>query len=160
MNQETLKSKEAIVSELTTKFQESAAVIVVEYRGLTVAKIAELRKALKASNSTIGVYKNTLVIRANDAAGNKEFDAYLSGSNAFVFAADPTAAPKVLTKFAKRNEALVIKAGLVEGKVVDSEGVKALANIPGREGLISMFLSCLQAPVRSFAATVKAVADK
>jgi len=160
MNQETLKSKEAIVSELTTKFQESAAVIVVEYRGLTVAKIAELRKALKASNSTIGVYKNTLVTRANDAAGNKEFDAYLSGSNAFVFAAHPTAAPKVLTKFAKRNEALVIKAGLVEGKVVDSEGVKALANIPGREGLISMFLSCLQAPVRSFAATVKAVADK
>ena len=160
MNQEIRKSKEAIVEELNAKFKESSAVIVVEYRGLTVAKISELRKALKATDATFGVYKNTLVTRANDASGNKEFDPYLSGSNAFVFAKDPCAAPKALVKFAKRNEELVIKAGLVEGRVVDADGVKALANIPGREGLISMFLSCLQAPVRSFAATVKAVADK
>ena len=160
MNPEIRKSKEAIVEELNKKFEENSAVIIVEYRGLTVAKISELRKALKGAESTFGVYKNTLVQRANDAKGNKDLDQYLAGSNAFIFAKDPCAAPKILTKFAKRNEELVIKAGLVEGKVVDAKGVKELANIPGREGLISMFLSCLQAPVRSFAATVKAVADK
>ena len=83
----------------------------------------------------------------------------MSGSNAYVFSSDVTGAPKVLAKFAKRNEKLVIKAGLVEGRVVGADEIKALAKIPGREGLISMFLSCLQAPIRSFACTVKAVAD-
>ena len=67
--------------------------------------------------------------------------------------------PKVLAKFAKKNENLVIKAGLVEGKVVDAAGVKTVASLPSRDGLISMFLSCLQAPIRKFACTVKAVAD-
>ena len=158
-NPAILKAKEDIVSDLSAKFKESNAVIVVEYRGLTVAEISELRKALKGADATFGVYKNTLVQRANDSVGSKELDQYLSGSNAFIFSKDVTAAPKALTKFAKKNKNLVLKAGLVEGRVVDAEGIKALSNIPGREGLLSMFLSCLQAPIRSFACTVKAVAD-
>ena len=67
--------------------------------------------------------------------------------------------PSVLAKFAKTNKQLVVKAGLIEGKFVDAEGMKEVAKLPNREGLISMFLSCLQAPIRSFACTVKAVAD-
>jgi large subunit ribosomal protein L10 len=159
MNPEIRKSKAEIINGLTEKFNESNAVIIVEYRGLSVAKISELRKSLKGTESTFGVYKNTLVQKANDSLGHQELDQYLCGSNAYIFSKDVTAAPKVLTKFAKKNKELVIKAGLVEGKVVDANGVKELANIPGREGLISMFLSCLQAPIRSFACTVKAVAD-
>lgn len=159
MNPETLKSKKVVVEGLVESFKQSQSVVVVEYRGLTVAQLSELRKSLKEVGASFGVYKNTLVRIANDSLGHEELDQYLSGSNAYVFSSDVVAAPKVLAKFAKKNEALVIKAGLVEGKVVDAKGVKDLASIPGREGLISMFLSCLQAPIRSFACTVKAVAD-
>ena len=159
MNPETLNSKKQVVEGLVESFKNAAGVVVVEYRGLSVAQLSELRKSLKEVGATLGVYKNTLVRIANDSLGHQELDQYLTGSNAYVFASDVCGAPKVLDKFAKRNEQLVIKAGLFEGNVVDAAGVKALAKIPGREGLISMFLSCLQAPIRSFACTVKAVAD-
>lgn len=159
MNPSTLESKKQVVSKITDSFKESSSLVIVEYRGLTVADLSELRKSLKAVNASFNVYKNTLVQRASDKLGHKDLDQYLSGSNAYVFSKDVVEGPKVLAKFAKKNENLVIKAGLVEGKVVDAAGVKAVATMPNREGLISMFLSCLQAPIRSFACIVKAVAD-
>ena len=159
MNPETLKSKQEIVDKITASFKESGSLVIVEYRGLTVAQLSELRKSLKAVNASFNVYKNTLVCRASDALGHKDLDQYLSGSNAYVFSKEIADGPKVLAKFAKRNENLVIKAGLVEGKVLDAKEVKVVASLPGREGLISMFLSCLQAPIRKFACTVKALAD-
>lgn len=160
MNPATLESKKAVVAEITESFKNASSVAVVEYRGLTVAEISELRKLLKAVDAKFGVYKNTLVQKASDSLGYKELDKYLSGSNAFVFSSDVTGMPKVLAKYAKKNEKLVLKAGLVEGKFVNGDELKALAKLPSREGLLSMFLSCLQAPIRSFACTVKAVADK
>ena len=159
MNQDTLKSKQEIVEKITTAFKEAGSLTIVEYRGLTVAQLSELRKSLKAVNATFNVYKNTLVTRASDSLGHKDLDQYLTGSNAYVFSKEIADGPKVLAKFAKRNEALVIKAGLVEGKVFDAKGMKTVATLPSRDGLISMFLSCLQAPIRSFACTVKALAD-
>ena len=159
MNQKTLESKQEIVNKITESFKDAGSLTIVEYRGLTVAQLSELRKLLKAQGSTFNVYKNTLVARATTALGHEDLTQYLSGSNAFVFSKEISDGPKVLTKFARRNDALVIKAGLVEGKVYDAEGMKAISKLPGREGLISMFLSCLQAPIRSFACTVKAVAD-
>lgn len=159
MNLVTLESKKAIVNHITKSIEECSSMVVVEYRGLTVAQISELRKALKAVDATFNVYKNTLVQKASDNLGHKELDQYLTGSNAYVFSSDTTGMPKVLAKFAKKNDKLVLKAGLVEGKFVDGNGVKEVAKLPNREGLISMFLSCLQAPIRSFACTVKAVAD-
>jgi large subunit ribosomal protein L10 len=159
MNQKTLESKKEIVESLRKQFEASKSVAVVEYRGLTVSELSELRKSLKAVDAKFGVYKNTLVRIANDSLGHNELDEYLSGSNAFVFSSDATGMPKVLAKFAKTNEKLVLKAGLVEGKFVDAKGLKEVAKLPNREGLMSMFLSCLQAPIRSFACTVKAVAD-
>ena len=159
MNPETLKSKQVVVDGLVEQMKNSSELVIVEYRGLSVAEISALRKSLKEVGATFSVYKNTLVQRANDSLGHEELDQYLSGSNAYVFSSDVTGAPKVLAKFAKKNDKLVIKAGLVEGRVVGRDEIKALAKIQGREGLISMFLSCLQAPIRSFACTVKAVAD-
>lgn len=159
MNKETLESKKALVEKISTSMKEADSVTIVEYRGLTVADISELKKSLKAVNATFSVYKNTLVTKASVALGHEDLTQYLSGSNAFVFSKEVSDGPKVLAKFAKRNENLVIKAGLVEGKVMDAAGMKAVAAMPNREGLISMFLSCLQAPIRSFACTVKAVAD-
>lgn len=159
MNPNALESKKAIVEKITKSFNENPAMVIVEYRGLTVAQLSELRKSLKAVGATFNVYKNTLVSKASAGLGHNELDQYLTGSNAYVFSSDVVNGPKVLAKFAKRNENLVIKAGYIEGNVYDAQGVKTIAALPGREGLISMFLSCLQAPIRKFACTVKAVAD-
>ena len=159
MNQEILKSKQEIVAKITESIKESASMTIVEYRGLTVAEISELKKSLKAAGSTFTVYKNTLVTRASNDLGYSELDQYLSGSNAYVFSKELNAGPKVLAKFAKRNDLLVIKAGLAEGKVMDAQGMKTIATLPDKNGLLSMFLSCLNAPIQKFAATVKAVAD-
>ena len=159
MNQDILKSKQEIVAKISDSIKESASMTIVEYRGLTVAEISELKKSLKAAGSTFNVFKNTLVTRASDDLGYKDLNQYLSGSNAFVFSKEINAGPKVLAKFAKKNELLVIKAGIAEGKVMDAQGMKTIATLPDKNGLLSMFLSCLNAPIQKFAATVKAVAD-
>ena len=159
MNQEILKSKKEIVAKIEDSLKDCASMTIVEYRGLTVAQISELKKSLKAAGSTFSVYKNTLFSRASDELGYKDLEQYLSGSNAYVFSKELNAGPKVLAKFAKRNDCLVIKAGIAEGKVYDAAGMKTLATLPDKNGLLSMFLSCLNAPIQKFAATVKAVAD-
>ena len=159
MNQEILKSKQEIVAKITESLKDCGSMTIVEYRGLTVAQISDLKKSLKAVGSSFSVYKNTLFTRASNDLGYSELDQYLSGSNAYVFSKELSAGPKVLAKFAKRNDNLVIKAGLAEGRVLDAAGVKTLATLPDKNGLLSMFLSCLNAPIQKFAATVKAVAD-
>ena len=159
MNQEILKSKQETVAKISESLKGCASMTIVEYRGLTVAQISDLKKSLKAAGSSFSVYKNTLFSRASDELGYKELEQYLSGSNAFVFSDQLSSGPKVLAKFARRNENLVIKAGIAEGKVYDANGMKTLATLPDKNGLLSMFLSCLNAPIQKFAATVKAVAD-
>jgi large subunit ribosomal protein L10 len=159
MNQEILKSKQEIVAKISESLKDCGSMTIVEYRGLTVAQISELKKSLKAVGSSFSVYKNTLFTRASNDLGYSELDQYLSGSNAYVFSKELNEGPKVLAKFARRNENLVIKAGLAEGKVLDAAGIKTLATLPDKNGMLSMFLSCLNAPIQKFAATVKAVAD-
>ena len=159
MNQEVLKAKKETVAEIVSKAKASQTIVVAEYRGLTVSKLQELRRALRAENAGMFVYKNSLVEKACDELGYTDLKSYLSGPNAIFFSEDVSNGAKVISKFAKKNEALVIKGGVVEGKVVDAAGIKEVATLPGREGLLSMFLSCLQAPVRQFACAVKAVAD-
>ncbi|MEG1222346.1 MAG: 50S ribosomal protein L10 [Bacilli bacterium] len=160
MNQEVLKQKSEIVSTITEDMKNAGSVIVVEYRGLDVAKLTKLRRQLRDSNASMFVFKNTLVSRAAEGLGHADLMPYLEGPNAIVFSKDISEGPKILTKFSKANPSLVIKAGIVEGKVFDAAGMKVIATLPNRDGLISMFLSVLQAPVRQFACTLKAVADK
>ncbi|HOC81135.1 MAG TPA: 50S ribosomal protein L10 [Bacilli bacterium] len=160
MNNEVLKAKEAVVSELKDKLSNSQTLVVFEYRGMNVSEITALRRALRAEGTEIGVYKNTLLERAAESLGHKDLLPHLVGPNAFAFSKDVIAGAKVLAKFAKRNEKLVIKGGIVEGKVVSAKQMVALAALPGRDGLISMFLSVLQAPVRQFACAVQGIADK
>lgn len=160
MNKEIVKQKENLVEEIYNTITESKASIVVEYRGLSVAQLSDLRKQLRKEEATLTVLKNTLISRAATKAGYAELDKELEGPNALVVAKnDPTSVAKVLKKFAKRNDALVIKGGIIEGKVVDAESVSTIATLPNKEGLISMFLGCLQASVRNFACAIKAVAD-
>ena len=160
MNQEILQAKKEVVSEVVENVKNSNAVVVVEYRGLSVAEMTEMRRALRAVDGSIRVYKNSLVERAVEELVHTDLKEILEGPNAVVFTKDTIAGPKVIAKFAKKHEHLVIKGGIIEGKVANADEVKVIASLPGREGLISMFLSCLQAPVRGFACAVKAIADK
>ena len=160
MNKDVLVAKQETVKEIVSKAKESAGIVVAEYRGLTVAQLQELRRALRAENASMNVYKNSLVERASDELGYKELKEILAGPNALFFSEDITGAAKVLVKYARRyGDNLNIKGGVFEGQFADKAKVVEVAKMPSREGLISMLLSCLQAPVRQFACTVKAVAD-
>lgn len=160
MNQKNLEAKKSAVAALAEKIKDSTSTIIVEYRGLTVAKMSALRRSLKGAGASLSVHKNTLFRKACAAAGVKGLDEYLTGSNAYVFAPDVVGAPKILAKFARKNRQLVLKAGYVERTLVDGARLAEIARMPDREGQLSMLLSCLQAPVRKFACAVKAISDK
>ncbi|MCR5184455.1 MAG: 50S ribosomal protein L10 [Bacilli bacterium] len=161
MNQEVLASKQATVKEIEEKAKAAGSITIAEYRGLTVAQIQTLRRALREEKTEMCVYKNSLVERAVKELGFEGLDEFLSGPNALFFSQELSNGPKVLAKYARKfGDSLTIKGGYAEGKAFDKAGVIEISKLPGKEGLISMFLSCLQAPIRQFAATVKAVAEK
>ncbi len=159
MNQAVLSNKQALVTEISDKIKASQSTVVCEYRGLSVAEVTELRRSLRSEGVDFKVYKNTMFERACDDCGFEDLKDALSGPNAFAFSEDATAPARVLAKFAKKHKALVLKKGIVEGKVVNEETIKELSLLPNRDGMLSMLLSCLQSPVSSFARAVKAVAD-
>lgn len=156
-----IEAKQHVVTEIAGKLSESKSTIVVDYRGLTVSEVTELRKTLREAGVEFKVYKNSLTRRAAEAAELTELNEYLTGPNAIAFSNEDVVAPaKVLNDFAKNHEALEIKAGVIEGKLVTVDEVKAIATLPSREGLLSMLLSVLQAPIRNLALAAKAVADQ
>ncbi|MDN4494036.1 50S ribosomal protein L10 [Ureibacillus aquaedulcis] len=156
-----IETKKAVVQEIADKFQAAASVVVVDYRGLTVGQVTELRKQLREAGVEFKVYKNTLTRRASEIAGVEGINEFLTGPNAVAFSNEDVVAPaKIINEFAKKNEALEIKAGIIEGNVSSADDVKALAELPSREGLLSMLLSVLQAPMRNFALATKAVAEQ
>lgn len=159
MNQKVLESKQNVVTEIQDKLKNSSSSVIAEYRGLSVQEVTDLRRSLRAEGVEFKVYKNTLATRAAEAAGYPELSEYLKGPNAIAFAEDETTAARVLAKFAKDHKALVLKGGIVEGAVVSPETVKELSALPNREGMLSMLLSVLNAPVSGFARVVNAVAE-
>ncbi|UUZ82139.1 50S ribosomal protein L10 [Paenibacillus sp. P26] len=160
-NAKIIEQKAQQVSVVAEKLKDSSCSIVADYRGLNVKQVTELRTQLREAGVEFQVLKNTLVRRATASTELTALDEYLTGPTAIAFSKDDVVTPaKILTEFAKKNEQLSVKAGVVEGKVVDFNQIKALAELPSREGLLSMLLSVLQAPVRNFALAVKAVAEK
>lgn len=160
-NAKILAAKEQAVAEVTEKFKASASTIIADYRGLNVAQVTQLRKSLREAGIEFVVLKNSLARRASANAELSALDEYLTGPTAIAFSKDDLVAPaKILTEFAKKNDQLSVKGGVVEGRVVGYDQIKALAELPSRDGLLSMLLSVLQAPVRNFALAVKAVAEK
>ncbi len=159
MKQAIMDAKVELVSEIKEKFTNSGSAVVVEYRGLTVAQVTELRRELRKEGVEFKVYKNSMVSRAANEAGYADLDAHLKGPNAVAFSKDAVAPSRILAKFAKKNPALVLKGAVVEGKVVNDEVIRELSNLPNKEGMLSMLLSCLQSPLIKFALTVKAVAE-
>ncbi|WP_426914138.1 50S ribosomal protein L10 [Ralstonia pseudosolanacearum] len=156
-----IETKQQVVTEIADKLRASKSTIVVDYRGLIVSEATELRKQLREAGVEFKVYKNSLTRRAAESAEMAELNEFLTGPNAIAFSNEDVVAPaKVLNDFAKDHEALEIKAGVIEGKLVTLDEVKAIATLPSREGLLSMLLSVLQAPIRNLALATKAVADQ
>ncbi|MFJ8263949.1 50S ribosomal protein L10 [Rummeliibacillus sp. NPDC094406] len=156
-----VEAKQTVVQEIADKFKSAASVVVVDYRGLSVSQVTELRKQLREAGVEFKVYKNTLVRRATAEVGHEELNEVLTGPNAIAFSNEDVVAPaRIINDFAKANEQLEIKAGLIEGTYASVEEVKALAELPSREGLLSMLLSVLQAPIRNLALVTKAVAEQ
>ena len=156
-----IETKKQIVVEIADKLKASKSTVVVDYRGLNVAELTELRKQLREAGIDFKVYKNSMTRRAADAVELSGLNEALTGPNAVAFSNEDVVAPaKIINDFAKKHEALEIKAGVIEGNLATAEDIKALAELPSREGLLSMLLSVLQAPIRNLALATKAVADQ
>ena len=152
MNKDILAQKEADVIALSEKMEAASSIVLVEYRGLSVKEVTELRRALREENVEFKVYRNAIARRAAEKLGHV-------GPNALAFGKDPVAPARVLAKFAKNHEALVLKTGIVDGAMVDEATIQKLSALPNKEGMLAKFASCLNAPVIKFAMTVKALAE-
>lgn len=153
--------KQPIVQEISENIKDAQSVVVVDYRGLTVAEDTQLRKALREAGVSYKVYKNTLVSRAVEGTEFESLRESLEGPSAFAISKEDATAPaRVLAKFAKTAPALEIKAGVVEGNFYDAEGMKAISDIPSRDELVSRLLGSLQSPIANFARVLKQIAEK
>lgn len=160
MSEASIAKKAQEVDVVAAKLKEAASVVVVDYRGLTVDQATSLRKQLREANVEMKVIKNGILRRAAEKAGLEGMEDVFVGPTAVAFSNDDVIAPaKIMNDFSKEAEALEIKGGVVEGNVSSIEEILALAKLPNRDGLLSMLLSVLQAPVRNVAYAVKAVAD-
>lgn len=156
-----IEQKKQHVEEIAEKFSNAKTAVLVDYRGLNVEEVTELRKQLREAGVEYKVYKNTMTRRATEKAGFEELHEVLVGPTAIAFSEEDAVAPaKVIGGFAKEHEALEIKGGIVEGNVATLEQIKELSELPSHDGLLSMLLSVLQAPVRNFAYATKAIAEQ
>lgn len=161
MSEAIIAKKAQQVSEVAEQFKNATSVVVVDYLGITVEQATNLRTELRNAGVQFAVVKNSILSRAAKEAGLEGMEDIFKGPSAVAFSNDDVIAPaKILADFAKKVEALEIKAGVIEGKVSSKEEIEALAKLPNREGLLSMLLSVLQAPVRNTALAIKAVADQ
>ena len=153
--------KQPIVQEIAENIKDAQSLVVVDYRGLTVAQDTELRKALREAGVTYKVYKNTLVKRAIAGTVFESLSDSLEGPNAFAISTtDATAPARVLAEFAKKAPKLEIKAGVVEGTFYDEAGMKVISEIPSREVLLGRLLGSMQSPITNFARVIKQIAEK
>ena len=139
-NEKILAKKQEIIDEIKKRVQDSASVVLFDYRGITDNEAKELRIKLRENNSDYKVYKNTLIARALSDL-KIDIDANLVGPSAMAFGEDQVAAVKVLSDFAKTNQALVLKVGIIDGEISDKDKLEALATIPSRDGLLTMLAS-------------------
>ncbi len=158
-SQKVLDEKKAVVSEITEKIKNSESVILFQYQGLTVAELSELRNKLREANAEVRVYKNTLLKRALDEL-NLSLEGFLEGPNAILFGKNLLEPIKVIADFAKENEKLDIRVGIISGDVADINTIKEYANIPSREGLLTMLAGGMIQYVRDLAIGLNVYAEQ
>jgi large subunit ribosomal protein L10 len=150
--------KIAVVDEVRSRIGEASASIVSEYRGLSVAELADLRTALAAVGGDYRIFKNTLVRRAIDGGEYQPLSEYLSGPSALTFVqGDVSAVAKALKDFARANPLLVIKGGLADGSLLSSSDLAALADLPPRDVLLARIAGALAAPMQQLAGLLQAL---
>ncbi len=151
--------KQQVVEDIKDRFSRAGSVVLVDYRGINVEQVTELRKQFRTAGVEYVVLKNTLVKRALAELNITGMDALLEGPSAFAFGyQDPVAPAKVVSDFITKTkiEHVKIKGGLVDGKVIDVAGVKALAELPPKEVLIAKMMGSLNAPITGFVGVLSA----
>ncbi|HHT43415.1 MAG TPA: 50S ribosomal protein L10 [Firmicutes bacterium] len=140
--------KVAMVQEIQERLSKAQGAVLADYRGLNADDMTQLRKEAREAGVEFKVLKNTLTILAAQALEMNDLVPFLAGPTAFAFGYDDPVAPaKILSEFAKKNKALEIKGGIVEGAVIGPEGVANLADLPSREVLLSMVMRGMQGPI-------------
>ena len=155
-----LEQKKQIVAELVETLKSAQAGVLVDYRGITVEEDTRLRSKLREAGVEYKVVKNTLTRFAANEVGFGELDPQLNGPTALAISSTDAVAPaKVISDFAKEVEAIQIKAGFVDGKVISIDEVKKLASTPSREVLIAKIMGSLNAPISKLVRTLQALVD-
>ena len=153
--------KQPIVDEIKAQLDGAKSMVVVDYRGISVADVTELRKQCREAGVVYKVYKNTMVKRAVEGTEFEGVVKDLEGTNAFAISKEDATAPaRIVANFAKKAEKLEIKAGVVEGNYYDKAGMEALANVPSREELLGKLLGSIQSPITNFARVLNQIAEK
>ena len=159
-NEKVLNEKKQAVAELVEKLKNAASGVIVDYRGLTVADDTALRAKLREANVDYKVIKNTFCKFAIKEVNLEELDPVFNGPTAIAMSTDDPIAPaKIISDFAKTNEALEIKSGFMDGAVLSINEIKSLAATPSRETLLATILSSLNAPASNLVRTLQAIVD-
>ncbi|MGO1580666.1 MAG: 50S ribosomal protein L10 [Peptoniphilaceae bacterium] len=152
MKEEKFQEKAQLVDEIKEKIEAAQSIVLVNYRGLSVAEVTELRSNYREANVEYKVYKNTMMRRAFEQLGYDGISEFLKGPSAAAFSMeDPASAAKVTAEFAKDHEKLEIKSGLVDGKILSVEEIDSLAKLPSKEVLIAQVLGGLNSPIQGLA---------
>lgn len=152
--------KQASVEQISALAAKAQSLVLAEYRGIPVDEMTKLRKQARENGVHLQVFKNTLARRAVAGTAYESVSNDMTGPLIYGFSEDAVAAARVINDYAKTNDKMVIRAGVVNGKQLDPEGVKQLAGIPSREVLLARLLGVMQAPVSGFAVALAALAKK
>jgi large subunit ribosomal protein L10 len=154
-----LKSKKAeVIDQLTASFANTTAVVICDYKGLTVGQLEELRNAARLKDTSVQVVKNTLATIALNNADMSGVE--IKDTNIFIWSDDVIAAAKIAADFAKKNDKFVIKAGYLDKEPADVAKIEAFAKLPGREELLGMLAATWMAPVTNFTIGLDALRKK
>ena len=156
-----LEIKKGVVADIKGKFEKAQTAVLVDYRGLNVAEVTDLRNQLRKAGVEYAVLKNTMInlaVKDMDLEGMK---AHLEGPTAVAFGYDDAVAPaKILSEFAKKSKKITIKCGMCDGAYIDEAGVQALANTPSREVLIAKIMGSMMSSVSKFVYALEAIRKK
>ena len=159
-SEKILQEKQAYVATLTEKLQNAVAGVIVSYKGITVEQDTALRRKMREAGVDYAVVKNTMLRRAADNVGLNGLNDVLEGSTALAVSTDYTAAAKILCEYAEKSDTFEVKAGFIDGEVIDAARVQELSKLPSKEGLLSMLLSVLNGPIRGLAVALNAIVEK
>ena len=153
--------KQPVVQAIAEDVKDAQSVVLVDYRGLTVAQDTAMRKELREAGVIYKVCKNTMMRRAFEGTEFAGLDEYLEGPSAIAISKDDATAPaRIICKFAKEAKALEVKAGVVEGTVYDANGIVELSKVPSREELLSKLLGSIQSPITNLARVLNQIAEQ